>query len=127
MNLFFSISLNAVFSVQTEILSSIAYHDHCLKHEQTKIDFTLPSSVFINGIAVFDEDHSGCEETVIGKVNDNVNNSMTEIRPYIRLVHMLRDPRIKFLYYYCGLEILVEAKGNYEIRIFGVIRDGDYA
>ena len=36
---------------------------------------------------------------------------------------MARDPRIKFLDRYGGYQILVEAKGNYEIRIFGVIED----
>ena len=36
---------------------------------------------------------------------------------------MCRSPRIKFLKRYSGLKILVEAKGNYEIRIFGVIED----
>ena len=34
-----------------------------------------------------------------------------------------RDPRIKFLYRYGGLKILVEAKGNDEIRISGVFED----
>ena len=36
---------------------------------------------------------------------------------------MSRRPRIKFLFSYGGLQTLVEAKGNYEIRIFGVIED----
>ena len=34
---------------------------------------------------------------------------------------MSRDPRMKFLYRYGGLKILVETKGTHEIRIFGVI------
>ena len=54
------------FRVQTEIFSSIAKQDYYLKPQITDIHFELPDSLFVDGIAVFQEDSSSCEETEIG-------------------------------------------------------------
>ena len=52
--------------VQTEIFSSIAKQDYYLKPKITDIHFELPDSLFIDGVAVFKEHSSSCEETEIG-------------------------------------------------------------
>ena len=59
-----------MFRAQAEIFSSIAENDYNLTNKTTNIELTLPNSLFINGIAIFQEDTSSCKETEIGKVNN---------------------------------------------------------
>ena len=69
------------FSAETEIFSLVDKPDDDSTLEPYLTNFVLPNAMFINGIAINQNDTENCQETQIG-MNNKINSFDSSINAY---------------------------------------------